>query len=175
MRSSALNSGRLFDTYYQTISPARSALRRPSVSLHQSSRCIRGGPGTQQRFRSASLHLWDWVLLTRPSRIALSQIHSGFCLSLMDYPARIGAADSFLRPGCEAQDQAVVYVFSCTANPPISRLWICGGSRWMWRDTFPLLAPSIYYFFQGPAGAALRVYSAVLGAVSDNNYFSWHL
>ena len=63
----------------------RSALR----SLHKCHGCSHAG-----FIRTLSPFSESQSLLIRPARVALSQLRSGFCLSLMDYQARIGAADS---------------------------------------------------------------------------------
>ena len=65
--------------------------------------------------------------LPRVYRATLAQLRSGFCNHLNSYKFKIGAAPSATCPRCDRQDDTVLHLFDCSANPTsltVTSLWL---------------------------------------------------
>ena len=65
-------------------------------------------------------------LLPRPTRTTLSQLRSGYCVSLRSYQARIGTAGDPTCPECNQHDHTVLHLFACPAHPTT----LAAGDLW---------------------------------------------
>ena len=55
--------------------------------------------------------------LPRKTRRTLSQLRSGFCLSLEEYRHRVGLSASRVCPCCRQEDHTVQHIFECPDHP----------------------------------------------------------